>query len=386
MDIRSITNVYNNAIGRAIVRRKIPHFRILKKSSTFQVGLGYKQRRFLYDDINSSAASRICNNKSFTKYFLRQLGVPVPIGEKIYDAGDLERKFKTIKKPVVIKPVSEMWGKGISTNITTLDGAKRAYAIAARFHGEYVIMEEHVTGDDYRLLFLGGKYIAGLKRSPPFVTGNGVDTIEILIAKENAQRKKSTRIIKEILVDAPVINFLKKNGYSLKSVLPRREVLRIRMTGNISSGGISENITDIVHPSMVRLGEEIVSYIGLEIGGVDVLTSDITLPLEKTGGKVTEINQNPDIVMHTKPYIGKPIDTAGLFIDYMFPSREDAWIDIWCAGKKIRTQRELNKNLRVVPKKVVYIHRGSRRMRTIACPDKPLFNYLISNRTYSVTL
>jgi len=201
MDIKSITNVYNNAIGRAIVRKKIPHFRILKKSSTFQVGLGYKQRRFLYDDINSSAASRICNNKSFTKYFLRQLGVPVPVGEKIYNADDLEREFKTIKKPVVIKPVSEMWGKGISTNITTLDGARRAYAIAAQFHGEYVIMEEHIMGDDYRILFLGGKYIAGLKRTPPFVIGNGTDTIENLIAKENAQRKKSVKIIKEILVD-----------------------------------------------------------------------------------------------------------------------------------------------------------------------------------------
>lgn len=386
MDIRTITNVYDNAIGKAIVCRKIPHFRILQKSSTFQVGLGYRQRRFIYDDINSSVASKICNNKIFTKFFLSQLGVPVPHGEKLHSVRELERTFNSVKKPVVIKPVSEMWGKGISTNIATLEEAKRAYAIAAQFKGDYVIMEEHVSGDDYRLLFIGGTYVAGLKRTPPFVVGTGKDTIKRLIKKENIARKKSDRIIKEILVDAPVINHLKKRGLSLESVLPQGELLRIRMTGNISSGGISENVTDVVNPSIIRLGEEIVSYLGLDIGGIDVLTNDITLPLEKTGGKITEVNQNPDIVMHTMPYIGKPIDTAGFFINYLFPSPEDAWIDIRKDGKKIRSQKELNKNLKTIPKNVVCFYKNGNKKRTVFHPDKPLFNYLISNRTYAVSL
>jgi len=386
MDIRNITKVYNNAIGNAIVRKGIPHFRILKKSSTFQVGLGYKQKRFIYDDINSSTARRICNNKSFTKYFLEQLDIPVPHGEKIKTILELEKAFKKLSKPVVIKPVSEMWGKGISTNIKTLQEAKKAYKIARSFKGSYVIIEEHILGDDHRILYIGGQYIAGLKRTPPCIIGDGKNTIENLIKNENLKRKKSNRIVKEILIDEPVLNFLKIQGLSMKSILPKEKKIKIRMTGNICSGGISENITDKVHPSIIKLGEEIISYLDLEIGGIDILTTDISRPLSETSGKISEINQNPDIVMHTKPYLGKPRDTAGLFIDYLFPSEKNAWIKIKRGRKTIKSQKELNKYLHIVPKKVICIQKNSLKKIIIHNPDKALFNYLISNLTYSINI
>ena len=387
MDIKNITRVYKNSIGNALVKRNIPHFRLIKDSSIFQVGLGCKQRRFVYDDINSSAARKICNNKVYTKYFLTQLEVPVPKGKRLHAVEDLENAFSELTKPVVIKPISEMWGKGISTNIMTLQEAKKAYAIASKFKGAYVIMEEHVMGDDHRLLYIGGKYVAGLKRIPPVIIGNGNDPIGELIRKENEKRKKSRKIVKEILVDDTVISFLKKQGFSMDSILAKGQAVKIRMTGNISSGGTSENITDKIHPSIIELGREIISYLNLEIGGVDVLTTDIGKPLSETNGRVSEINQNPDIVMHTKPYFGKPLDTAGLFIEHLFPKTEDAWIKIEKRdGSRIFSQKELNKNLGKIPRKVIMIDKQSGKKKSIQKPEKPLFNYLISDSTFSIKL
>ncbi len=386
MDIRNITKKYNNSIGDAIVKKRLPYFRILKKSSTFQVGLGYKQKRFAYDDINSSTARRICDNKSFTKYFLEQLNIPVPKGVRVHNIQAIAENFNRLSKPVVVKPVSEMWGKGVTTNIMTLNEAKRAYKIATQYKGKYVIMEEHVAGDDHRILYIGGKFIAGLKRSPPYIIGNGKDTIEAIIKKENKKRKKSDKIVKEILVDSAVLNFLKKQKYSLKRKPRKGEVVKIRMTGNISSGGISENITSKVHPSIIKLGEEIISYLDLEIGGIDVLTTDITKPLEKTGGRISEINHNPDIGMHTSPYIGKPVYTTRIFIDYLFPRIDDAWITIRKGNKKIHTQEELNSHLKDIPRMIVQIYKANGKKTIIHKPNKPLFNYLLSNTTYSVKL
>ncbi|MFZ5868174.1 MAG: cyanophycin synthetase, partial [Thermodesulfobacteriota bacterium] len=115
---------------------------------------------------------------------------------------------------------------------------------------------------------------------------------------------------------------------SLNSILPEGKKIQVRMTGNICSGGISENITDQVHPSVISTCQEIAACFDLDLAGIDILTTDISRPLEETGGKISEVNQNPDIVMHTDPYLGEPIDTARMFTEYLFPTSKDAWIDI----------------------------------------------------------
>jgi cyanophycin synthetase len=387
MDIQNITRKYNNSIGRAIVKRNIPHFRLVDKTSIIQVGLGHKQRRFLYDDINSAVSTKICGNKTYTKYFLTQCGVPVPRGGKVHNKEELKEQFDELDKPVVIKPISEMWGKGISTGIQTWEEAEKAYEIASGFKGDYVIMEEHVEGDDHRILFIDGKFVGAMRRRPPFVVGDGKSTIQELIDVENKKRKDSDKIVKEIIVDDTVKNFLEKKDLSLESVLPEGEETKIRMTGNICSGGISENITHEVHPSIIELCGEVISYLDLEIGGVDVLTTDITKPLEESGGKVSEVNQNPDIDMHTAPYIGEPIDTSGMFVDYLFPKTNDAWIKVKKDGKRIETQEGLNDCLEEIPKKVIQFRgRNEKKKSKIKNPDKPLLNYLLSNLTISVEL
>lgn len=386
MDLKNILKPYNNPIGKEISERNIPYFRILKETSTFQVGLGYKQKRFLYDDINSAVARKICNNKNHTKYLLEQNNFPIPKGEKIHSLNELKKIFKKIKKPIVIKPISEMWGKGITTNIKTLQEATSAYKIASKHKGDYVIMEEYVQGEDHRILFIGGKFIAALKRTPPQITGNGRSTIKQLINKKNTQRK-GNKSVKPVLIDDTVRIFLKKQGLSLESILPKEKKINIRMTGNICSGGTSENVTEKVHPSIIKIGKEIISLLDLEIGGIDIITTDISKSLHETKGKISEVNQNPDIVMHTRPCIGKSENTIGAFIDHIFRKSDDAWIDIIKEGKKIYSQKELNKYIGKIPVKVFQkLNMESKKEIIISNPDKPLLFYLLSNLTTKILL
>jgi len=385
MDLKNITKPYNNSVGRALTKRGIPYFRLIK--NIIQAGLGYKQKRFIYDDINSAATTKICSTKDYTKYILNQLGAPIPDGEKIESVEELKRVFRRIKKPVVIKPISEMWGRGVTTNITNLKEAVRAYRIARKYSPCYVIMEEHIQGDDYRILFIGGKYIAAVKRMPPYIVGNGTDSIKKLIERENLKRKEGKKKIKEILIDETVSLCLKKQGFTLGDVLPKGKKVQVRMTANICSGGYSKNVSEVVHSSIIELCQEIISCLDLEIGGIDVITTDIGKPLDQTGGKITEVNENPALSMHNYPYFGKKINTAQIFIDYLYPRPQDAWIRIKKGSRIIKSQKVLNKYLAEIPQKVIQKKdRNSNQKVVIKKPDKPLLNYLLSNLTVSIDL
>jgi len=387
MDIKNITRPYNNDIGSTLIKNNIPCLRLIPQGSFIQAGLGCKQRRFSYDDINSFVSTRLCGNKNHTKYILENCDFPIPHGAKVHNREEVAENFEKLSKPVVIKPISEMWGKGITTDIQTLDEALIAFDSADQYKGNYVIMEEHVMGDDHRILFIGGKFVAALRRMPPYVIGNGEDSVLALIEKENIARKKSKKKIKKILLDETVDVCLGKQGVDLETILEKDKKVFVRMTGNVCSGGVSENITAKVHPSIIKLGKKINALLDLDIGGIDVLTTDITIPLEESGGKISEVNENPDIVMHTDPYLGKPVDTTGIFMNYLFPKSEDAWIEIEKDGEKIATQKELNKYLDVIPREVVqHEERNSEKKITLEKPSKTLLYYLLSNLTHSISL
>lgn len=376
---------WRSDIGRVLTQKGIPYFRLIR--NIFQIGLGYRQRRVIYDDINSAVATKLCQTKDYTKHVLRLLGIPVPEGTKIRSIKELKMAFRRVKKPVVIKPVSEMWGRGVTTGITTLAEAIKAYKIAHKYSPFYVLMEEQLLGDDFRILFIGGRYIAALKRVPPFVIGDGISTIKELIEKENLKRQKSHRRIKPILLDETVEICLRRQGFYLGDVLPAGTKIKVRMTANICSGGYSYNVSDKVHPSIIQLCREIVHYLDLEIAGIDIITPDISRPLSETGGKISEVNENPDVAMHHYPFYGKKINTAQIFVNYLFPQPQDAWIPIKRGLKIIKTPPTLNRYLMTFPKRVVQKKEKDARQRVvIKNPEKPLLNYLLHNLTIAVDL
>ena len=93
----------------------------------------------------------------------------------------------------------------------------------------------------------------------------------------------------------------------------------LRSTGNLSTGGTATDVTDLVHPDNVEMAVRAVKAIGLDVGGVDFLTTDITESYKEIGGAICEINAAPGFRMHMAPSEGRARDVAGPVLDMLFP-------------------------------------------------------------------
>jgi cyanophycin synthetase len=110
--------------------------------------------------------------------------------------------------------------------------------------------------------------------------------------------------------------------------LPKDEMLILKDTANLSTGGTSEDVTDIVHPANVSMVERISKIIDLDICGVDIMTTDISKPLRETGGAVLEVNAGPGFRMHLAPSTGLARNVAAPVIDKLFPTGNTGRIPI----------------------------------------------------------
>ncbi len=124
------------------------------------------------------------------------------------------------------------------------------------------------------------------------------------------------------------MSILKEKRLTKNSVIPKGEMLKLKDTANLSTGGTAEDVTDIVHPYNVFMAERIAKIIDLDICGIDIMTTDIGQPLPETSGAVIEVNADPGFRMHLAPSDGLPRNVAGDVVDMLFPSGEDGRIPI----------------------------------------------------------
>ena len=96
-------------------------------------------------------------------------------------------------------------------------------------------------------------------------------------------------------------------------------MVKLTLTGNMSTGGISIDRTFEAHPENVEIAEEAARMVGLDIAGIDFICPDITEPVRETGGAICEVNAAPGFRMHTHPTIGEPQFIAKPVVDMLFP-------------------------------------------------------------------
>ena len=75
------------------------------------------------------------------------------------------------------------------------------------------------------------------------------------------------------------------------------EIVYLRSTANLSTGGTAIDVTDVIHPDNREMAERTIKAIGLDIGGVDFLTKDITESYREAGGGICEVNAGPGFRM-----------------------------------------------------------------------------------------
>ncbi|WP_139920150.1 cyanophycin synthetase [Hymenobacter sp. DG01] len=311
--------------------RNIPYIQ-LKNSNIIQLGYGVNQKRIwaTTTSYTSHAGVEVAGNKNRTKAMLKDAGVPVPYGTTVYSEDSLRDAVEELGFPIVTKPLDGNHGKGATIRIMSWEDAVEGLK-AAQKYSRAVIVEQFIEGHDYRLLVVNGKLIAAAKRTPAAVTGDGASTIQQLIDKVNEDPRRGVGHEKEltsIKADQHTLDILKTHDLTLDSVLPAGQELYLKSTANISTGGTATDVTDLVHPYNVLLAERVAGIVGLDICGIDLLTSDIAIPLNETRGAVIEVNAAPGFRMHIAPTEGLPRNVAAPVVDMLFPAGSTARIPI----------------------------------------------------------
>jgi cyanophycin synthetase len=313
------------------ISRKIPWIR-LNKSSLVQLGYGKNQVRFratMTERTNSIAVDIACN-KEETKRLLQDAAIPVAKGVTISDPDGVKDAVRHVGFPLVFKPLDGNHGKGATINVQTLEEAVAAFEYAQRY-SRRVIIERFITGYDFRILVIDHKMVAAALRVPAHVTGNGVNTIQELIDIENQDPRRGyghENVLTEITVDRDTLDLLAKNKYTLETVIPNGEIVYLKSTANLSTGGTSIDVTDLVHPENVFTSERISRVIGLDICGIDIMAPNLTHPFSENGGVVLEVNAAPGFRMHLAPSEGLPRNVAAPVIDMLYPPGKSARIPI----------------------------------------------------------
>ena len=311
--------------------KNIPYIR-LNKHSLVQLGYGVNQKRIraTISGQTSSIAVELACDKEDTKYLLERAGVPVPKGVIIRRKEELEKEVNRLGFPIVIKPVDGNHGKGVTINISKMKEANNAFD-TARNYSRRVIVEKYIVGFDYRLLIIDYKFIAAAKRTPAHIVGDGKSSIQQLIDKVNSDPRRGyghENVLTEITVDKMTKRILSENKLTLKSKLPKKEVLYLKTTANLSTGGTSKDVTHKVHPYNIFMAERVSRVIGLDICGMDIMAPDITTPLNENNGAVLEVNAAPGFRMHLDPTEGFPRNVAEPVIDMLYPPGSNALIPI----------------------------------------------------------
>jgi cyanophycin synthetase len=304
--------------------RDIPFIR-LNEYSLVQLGWGrYQQRiRATMTSKTSSLAVDIAGDKDMTRKLLASAGLPVPRGEIVTSADEAVAAARRIGGPVVTKPLDGNHGRGVGLDLRTerdvRAGFKRAVAEARR--GQ-VVVESFVTGNDYRVLVIGGRMVAVAERVPASVTGDGEHTVAELVEITNRDPRRGIgheKVLTKIKADAAAVDLVKRQGFGMDDVPQADAVVKLAATGNMSTGGISIDRTWEAHEENVEIAEEAARVVGLDVAGIDFLAPDIARPVRETGGAIVEVNAAPGFRMHTHPTEGEPQYVAKDVVDLLFP-------------------------------------------------------------------
>ncbi len=310
------------AIVDEALRRNIP-VRRLDNNSRILLGQGCHQKLLCATITGDTAAmgADLAADKDLTKSLLEKHYVPVPEGRLVSHADELDSLVEAIGFPMVLKPVNGNHGRGISTNINSREELQDAFLEAQKI-SRYVVAERFICGNDYRFLVVNYKLVAVAKRVPARVTGDGSSTILQLVEETNRDPRRGEGHecpLTQITLDTCSMKILTEKGYTPDDILPIGEILYLKDTANLSTGGTSHEVTEHVHPHNVFLAERIARLMHLDICGIDIMARDVDVPITKDVGAVLEVNACPGLRMHSFPSKGLGINVAAPIVDMLYP-------------------------------------------------------------------
>ncbi|EOU2013250.1 bifunctional glutamate--cysteine ligase GshA/glutathione synthetase GshB [Clostridium perfringens] len=272
---------------------------------------------------DSYITALIMENKLVTKDILRENNIRVPKGKDYDNIDEAKKDFRLFKdEKIVIKPKSTNFGLGISIfpGEYSREDYDKAVEIAFR-EDSSILIEEFMTGKEYRFLVIGEEVVGILHREPANVIGNGESTIEELVSEKNKDplRGKGYKTpLEKIKLGEIEEMFLKNQGLSFKSIPKNGEKIYLRENSNISTGGDSIDFTDKIHPSYKEVALKAAKAVKALICGVDMVIDNIEEEAKEKNHGIIELNFNPAIHIHCFPYKGENRKAGEKILDLLF--------------------------------------------------------------------
>ena len=244
----------------------------------------------------------LMGNKLLTYRLLAEQGLDVPRHVRCAPTNlkPAHRLMVETGKPVVVKPVSGTGGgQGVTTGITDAKSLRRAARLASRFDPD-LIAEEQIDGASFRLLYLDGKLIDAVRRDPPRLVGDGNSTIRQLVKAENRHRltDRPFTALSPLRLDRDAQNYLTAQGLLLSSVPAANKIVVVKRAVNENTAAENHVVRGEVHPATVALGARLVQNLGVRLAGLDLLCRDISQPLTRANGLISEVNTTPGLHHH----------------------------------------------------------------------------------------
>jgi len=281
------------------------------------------------------ASDTICMNKDFLKRLWFRYNLPVNPWLAV-NGNEIDKAInfcENLSWNVVVKPTSASGGKNVFTDINNIGQLKNACEqvlnsriISRRYNSpNKILIEAKHSGKDYRFFVVKHNVVAVLERARPTIIGDGKSSVSELIDHKKKIRLSNPDLFsRPLVVDDIVHERLKSIGISMDSVLKKDRSVIIRGNANISTGGESIDVTDIVPCGIKTLVEAAVKAVpNLSSCAVDVLCLDIGNDDAQDSSNLVlnEIEPDAAMCMHHFPLFGKPRNVAKCLLLSAFPDK-----------------------------------------------------------------
>ncbi|SCG66591.1 N-acetylglutaminylglutamine synthetase [Micromonospora coxensis] len=258
-------------------------------------------------ELTSAVAMSRCDDKRVTRRILTEAGLSVPRGRTATGEPD-DLAFLEDVGPVVVKPARGEQGNGITVGVRTPQALTAAVQLARRFCPD-VLIEEMRAGEDLRVVVIDHEVVAAAVRRPAQVTGDGVHDVTELIERQSRRRAAATGGESRIPIDDMTREVVAEAGHRMHDVLPEGQVLAVRRTANLHTGGTIHDVTADLHPAIAEACVTASRALDIPVTGLDLLVPSPDRPEHV----FIEANERPGLANH------EPQPTAERFVDLLFP-------------------------------------------------------------------
>lgn len=283
---------------------------------------GVKRYRAGGTNLENKAFAKIFARKDLTYMLLKEKGLPIPKHKIVKSLPDAEKALEYIGFPCVVKATVGAGGFNVFTHINSISRFRESVKKSLKASPECII-EELLTGNDYRFLATDKEVLHVVKRIPARIFGDGKSTIKQLIEKENKNPWRGSRFMQELVkikIDKETTYVLSKQGKNLNSVPKEDEEIVLKTCCNQCKGGEVETVEN-VHPEFVKIATEATKHLKAVMAGVDIMADDVSVPVKEGKGKIIEINDSPGIQIHQVPTHGQGVNIARKIFEVMFDTK-----------------------------------------------------------------